>query len=106
MNYIGVYDSYIIAGIGVTSIANTYDSFEYSVLWQYPNDIQVHQDWVRAEFDYESQQWVLKDPTIKMNNILFSVSRKEGGFAVDTEYNPDDVVYIDLRGARIEYNKE
>ena len=56
MNYIGVYDAYYVMQMGVTSITNTYDSFEYSVLWKYQNDAQIHQNWVRAEFDYANQQ--------------------------------------------------
>lgn len=87
---------------GVTSITNTYDSFEYSVLWKYQNDAQIHQNWVRAEFDYANQQWVLKEPTAKMDNLLFSLSKMAGSFEIDTEYNQNDIVYIDLEGAEIE----
>ena len=79
-----------------------YDSFEYSVLWKYQNDAQIHQNWVRAEFDYANQQWVLKEPTAKMDNLLFSLSKMAGSFEIDTEYNQNDIVYIDLEGAEIE----
>ena len=99
MNFIGVYDAYNVMQMGVTSITNTYDSFEYSVLWKYPNDGQIHQNWVRAEFDYANQQWVLKEPTAKMDNLLFSLIKKAGTFEIDTEYNQNDIVYIDLGGA-------
>ena len=99
MNYIGVYDAYNVMQMGVTSITNTYDSFEYCVLWKYPNDGQIHQNWVRAEFDYANQQWVLKEPTAKMDNLLFSLIKKAGTFEIDTEYNQNDIVYIDLGGA-------
>ncbi len=102
MNYIGVYDAYYVMQMGVTSITNTYDSFEYSVLWKYQNDAQIHQNWVRAEFDYANQQWVLKEPTAKMDNLLFSLSKMAGSFEIDTEYNQNDIVYIDLEGAEIE----
>lgn len=102
MNYIGVYDAYYVMQMGVTSITNTYDSFEYSVLWKYQNDAQIHQNWVRAEFDYANQQWVLKEPTAKMDNLLFSLSKMEGSYEIDTEYNQNDIVYIDLEGAEIE----
>ena len=102
MNYIGVYDAYYVMQMGVTSITNTYDSFEYSVLWKYQNDAQIHQNWVRAEFDYANQQWVLKEPTAKMDNLLFSLSKLAGSFEIDTEYNQNDIVYIDLEGAEIE----
>lgn len=99
MNYIGVYDAYYVMQMGVTSITNTYDSFEYSVLWKYQNDAQIHQNWVRAEFDYANQQWVLKEPTARMDNLLFSLIKKAGTFEIDTEYNQNDIVYIDLGGA-------
>ena len=102
MNYIGVYDAYYVMQMGVTSITNTYDSFEYSVLWKYQNDAQIHQNWVRAEFDYANQQWVLKEPTAKMDNLLFSLSKMAGSYEIDTEYNQNDIVYIDLEGAEIE----
>lgn len=102
MNYIGVYDAYYVVHMGVTSITNTYDSFEYSVLWKYQNDAQIHQNWVRAEFDYANQQWVLKEPTAKMDNLLFSLSKMAGSYEIDTEYNQNDIVYIDLEGAEIE----
>ncbi len=102
MNYIGVYDAYYVMQMGVTSITNTYDSFEYSVLWKYQNDAQIHQNWVRAEFDYANQQWVLKEPTAKMDNLLFSLSKMTGSYEIDTEYNQNDIVYIDLEGAEIE----
>ena len=102
MNYIGVYDAYYVMQMGVTSITNTYDSFEYSVLWKYHNDAQIHQNWVRAEFDYANQQWVLKEPTAKMDNLLFSLSKMAGSYEIDTEYNQNDIVYIDLEGAEIE----
>ena len=102
MNYIGVYDAYYVMLMGVTSITNTYDSFEYSVLWKYQNDAQIHQNWVRAEFDYANQQWVLKEPTAKMDNLLFSLSKMAGSYEIDTEYNQNDIVYIDLEGAEIE----
>lgn len=102
MNFIGVYDAYNVMQMGVTSITNTYDSFEYSVLWKYPNDGQIHQNWVRAEFDYANQQWVLKEPTARMDNLLFSLSKMAGSFEIDTEYNQNDIVYIDLEGAEIE----
>ena len=102
MNYIGVYDAYYVMQMGVTSITNTYDSFEYSVLWKYQNDAQIHQNWVRAEFDYANQQWVLKEPTAKMDNLLFSLSKMAGSYEIDTEYNQNDIVYIDLAGAEIE----
>ena len=102
MNYIGVYDAYYVMQMGVTSITNTYDSFEYSVLWKYQNDAQIHQNWVRAEFDYANKQWVLKEPTAKMDNLLFSLSKMAGSFEIDTEYNQNDIVYIDLEGAEIE----
>ena len=94
MNYIGVYDAYYVMQMGVTSITNTYDSFEYSVLWKYQNDAQIHQNWVRAEFDYANQQWVLKEPTAKMDNLLFSLSKMAGSYEIDTEYNQNDIVYI------------
>ena len=93
---------YNVMQMGVTSITNTYDSFEYSVLWKYPNDGQIHQNWVRAEFDYANQQWVLKEPTARMDNLLFSLIKKAGTFEIDTEYNQNDIVYIDLEGAEIE----
>ena len=102
MNYIGVYDAYYVMQMGVTSITNTYDSFEYSVLWKYQNDAQIHQNWVRAEFDYANLQWVLKEPTAKMDNLLFSLSKMAGSYEIDTEYNQNDIVYIDLEGAEIE----
>ena len=102
MNYIGVYDAYYVMQMGVTSITNTYDSFEYSVLWKYQNDAQIHQNWVRAEFDYANQQGVLKEPTAKMDNLLFSLSKMAGSYEIDTEYNQNDIVYIDLEGAEIE----
>lgn len=102
MNYIGVYDAYNVMQIGVTSITNTYDSFEYSVLWKYPNDGQIHQNWVRAEFDYANQQWVLKEPTAKMDNLLFSLIKRAGTLEINTKYNQNDIVYIDLGGAEIE----
>ncbi len=102
MNYIGVYDAYNVMQIGVTSVTNTYDSFEYSVLWKYPNDGQTHQNWVRAEFDYANQQWVLKEPTAKMDNLLFSLIKRAGTFEINTKYNENDTVYIDLVDVEIE----
>lgn len=54
---------------------------------------------MRAEFDYANQQWVLKEPTAKMDNLLFSLSKMAGSFEIDTEYNQNDIVYIDLGGA-------
>ena len=102
MNYIGVYDAYNVMQIGVTSVTNTYDSFEYSVLWKYPNDGQIHQNWVRAEFDYANQQWVLKEPTAKMDNLLFSLIKRAGTFEINTKYNENDTVYIDLVDVEIE----
>ena len=94
MNYIGVYDAYYVMQMGVTSITNTYDSFEYSVLWKYQNDAQIHQNWVRAEFDYANQQWVLKEPTAKMDNLLFSLSKMAGSYEIDTEYNQLSLIHI------------
>lgn len=102
MNYIGVYDAYNVMQIGVTSVTNTYDSFEYSVLWKYPNDGQIHQNWVRAEFDYANQQWVLKEPTARMDNLLFSLIKRAGTFEINTKYNENDTVYIDLVDVEIE----
>ena len=44
----------------------------------------------------------LKEPTAKMDNLLFSLSKMAGSFEIDTEYNQNDIVYIDLEGAEIE----
>ena len=38
----------------------------------------------------------------KMDNLLFSLSKMAGSFEIDTEYNQNDIVYIDLEGAEIE----
>ena len=35
----------------------------------------------------------------KMDNLLFSLIKKAGTFEIDTEYNQNDIVYIDLGGA-------
>lgn len=99
MNYLGVYESYEVRCIQDTSVSENYDAMEYLILWKNIATNKWNKDWVRAEYNQDTNSWNLcrayEKAEYPSTKSIEEVEKMEKNGELDEYYTgnyPDDLI--------------